>query len=188
VFKTKVKLMAVVIIAVHFLLAACIPIGRPPEKYQFEFSRVYKNDKSALHNAVLKALQERGFEIISDSGVPGKIETNWLDIDRAYYYGTFQRRGIKDYCDCGRPDLNWTYDRIKTKVAILANERQDGMALVVSANYATYASYTPCISLAIRDPDEEGMGFLKKCESTGELEKELFTNIQNNLSNGGTKK
>ncbi len=172
----------IVLFALSF--SSCVPVGKPPEKRNFSFVRyVETKDSNLLHSSITEFLKGKGFRIIKDGGVPGKIVTDWIETDSAYYYGSFKREGVRDYCDCGKPDMNWTYERKRAKVIVTTERRDDAFLTLIVATFNTYANYSPCIAVAIRDPEEK-ITLFKKCESTGLLEEELFKYLESKTKEG----
>lgn len=181
--KHKSLIPLILSLSLSFTLS-CISVGKSPVKHDFSFTRkIYTDDKDALYSAIIEFLKGKGFEIIYDGGLPGRIITDWNEADLAYYYGTFKRESITEYCDCGKPDINWTYERKRSKV-VIATEQRDGYFLaMIIASFNTYANYSPCIAVAIRDSQEK-MSLLKQCESTGVLEKEFLDLLEIKFSKG----
>ncbi|RMF95584.1 MAG: hypothetical protein D6734_05315 [Candidatus Schekmanbacteria bacterium] len=190
-FGSKIKTVKIrtvkIFLYISFLLLfllSCISIGKPPKKYEFPFTKkFYTNDRELIHHSIVDFLHKKGFEIIEDRGVPGKITTDWTELDSLYYYGTFEREGTTDYCDCGKPDMNWTYETKRGKLVVQTEERGDYIQAMVVASFNTFASYRPCIAIAIRNPEED-LNLLKKCESKGKLENELFQYLELKIRKG----
>jgi len=181
------KNIILLILSLSFsFIMSCMPVGKSPVKHNFNFSqKIYTDDKNAIYSAIIEFLKGKGFEIIYDGGVPGRIITDWNVVDSAYYYGTFKRESIMEYCDCGKPDINWVYERKRSKVVIGTEQRDGYFFAMVIASFNTYASYSPCIAVAIRDPQEK-ISLFKKCESMVKLEEEFLNFLKIKFGKGAS--